>query len=95
MGRGRRRSEYYSFAVTVSRPAADRGWDKAWPKILAAMALANVIVFVPGLLWLGTFFQLVLFVSGGGGMPCKLCGTPLREVKLGQRASVFCPRCQR
>jgi len=35
--------------------AADRGWDKAWPKILAAMALANVIVFVPGLLWLGTF----------------------------------------
>jgi biotin transport system substrate-specific component len=35
--------------------AADRGWDKAWPKILAALALANVIVFVPGLLWLGTF----------------------------------------
>ncbi len=35
--------------------AADRGWDKAWPKILGAMALANVIVFVPGLLWLGTF----------------------------------------
>lgn len=35
--------------------AADRGWDKAWPKILAAMALANVVVFVPGLLWLGTF----------------------------------------
>ena len=35
--------------------AADRGWDKAWSKVLAAMALANVIVFVPGLLWLGTF----------------------------------------
>jgi len=35
--------------------AADRGWDKAWPKILAAMALANVVVFLPGLLWLGTF----------------------------------------
>lgn len=35
--------------------AADRGWDKDWPKTLAAMALANVIVFVPGLLWLGTF----------------------------------------
>jgi len=35
--------------------AADRGWDKAWLKILGAMALANVIVFVPGLLWLGTF----------------------------------------
>jgi biotin transport system substrate-specific component len=35
--------------------AADRGWDKAWPKILAAMALANVLVFLPGLLWLGSF----------------------------------------
>lgn len=35
--------------------AADRGWDRAWPKILAAMALANVIVFLPGLVWLGTF----------------------------------------
>jgi biotin transport system substrate-specific component len=35
--------------------AADRGWAKAWPKILAAMAVANLFVFVPGLLWLGTF----------------------------------------
>lgn len=35
--------------------AADRGWDRAWPRILAAMALANVIVFLPGLAWLGTF----------------------------------------
>ncbi|MFP3830482.1 zinc finger domain-containing protein, partial [Pseudomonas sp. SIMBA_021] len=25
----------------------------------------------------------------------KVCGTELREVKLGQRASVYCPRCQR
>ncbi|WP_308936501.1 zinc finger domain-containing protein, partial [Pseudomonas putida] len=25
----------------------------------------------------------------------KVCGTALREVKLGQRASVYCPRCQR
>ncbi|WP_439573141.1 biotin transporter BioY [Phreatobacter sp.] len=35
--------------------AADRGWDRAWPKILVAMAVANVIIFLPGLLWLGTF----------------------------------------
>ena len=41
------------------------------------------------------YFQQELFVYGRGGMPCKLCGTTLREVKLGQRASVFCPRCQR
>ncbi|MBP7419073.1 MAG: hypothetical protein KA911_10745, partial [Xanthomonadales bacterium] len=23
------------------------------------------------------------------------CGTPLRELAIGQRASVWCPRCQR
>ncbi|MOA64813.1 Formamidopyrimidine-DNA glycosylase [compost metagenome] len=41
------------------------------------------------------YFQQELFVYGRGGEGCKVCGTELREVKLGQRASVFCPRCQR
>ena len=38
------------------------------------------------------YFQQELFVYGRGGEHCKVCGTGLREVKLGQRASVFCPR---
>ena len=41
------------------------------------------------------YFKQELFVYGRGGQPCKVCGTELREVKLGQRASVYCPRCQR
>ena len=41
------------------------------------------------------YFQQELFVYGRGEQPCKVCGTTLREVKLGQRASVYCPRCQR
>jgi biotin transport system substrate-specific component len=46
--------------------AADRGWDRAWPKLLAAMAVANLFVFVPGLLWLGTFtgYGARLFAAG-------------------------------
>ena len=40
------------------------------------------------------YFQQELFVYGRGYEPCKVCGTELRDVKLGQRASVFCPRCQ-
>ncbi|MCY1184599.1 Formamidopyrimidine-DNA glycosylase [compost metagenome] len=40
------------------------------------------------------YFQQELFVYGRGAEHCKVCGTQLREVKLGQRASVFCPRCQ-
>lgn len=41
------------------------------------------------------YFQQELFVYGRGEQPCKVCGSQLREVKLGQRASVFCPKCQR
>ncbi|MDY7220023.1 bifunctional DNA-formamidopyrimidine glycosylase/DNA-(apurinic or apyrimidinic site) lyase [Denitrificimonas sp. JX-1] len=40
------------------------------------------------------YFQQKLFVYGRAGQPCLVCGRELREVKLGQRASVFCSRCQ-
>ena len=41
------------------------------------------------------YFQQELYVYGRGGELCKVCGSTLREIKLGQRASVFCARCQR
>ena len=41
------------------------------------------------------YFQQELFAYGRGGEFCKVCGSTLREIKLGQRASVYCPRCQR
>ena len=40
------------------------------------------------------YFQQELFVYGRGGEACKVCGSELRNVVLGQRASVFCPKCQ-
>lgn len=36
-----------------------------------------------------------LKVYGREGKPCYVCGTRVRNVRLGQRASFFCPRCQR
>ncbi|SDT99206.1 bifunctional DNA-formamidopyrimidine glycosylase/DNA-(apurinic or apyrimidinic site) lyase [Geopseudomonas guangdongensis] len=41
------------------------------------------------------YFQQTLLAYGRGGQFCTVCGGTLREVKLGQRASVYCPRCQR
>lgn len=41
------------------------------------------------------YFQQELFVYGRNGEFCKNCGTTLREIRLGQRASVYCYRCQR
>ncbi|MBR9827485.1 MAG: bifunctional DNA-formamidopyrimidine glycosylase/DNA-(apurinic or apyrimidinic site) lyase [Oceanospirillales bacterium] len=41
------------------------------------------------------YFKQELHVYGRGGEPCHQCGTPLSEVKLSQRSTVFCRQCQR
>jgi formamidopyrimidine-DNA glycosylase len=41
------------------------------------------------------YFEQELAVYGRGGEPCPNCGRPLREANIGQRASVWCGRCQR
>jgi formamidopyrimidine-DNA glycosylase len=40
-------------------------------------------------------FQLHCFVYGREGLPCRVCGVAIRSVRLGGRATNFCPRCQR
>lgn len=41
------------------------------------------------------YFVQKLQVYGRGGLPCFRCGTVLRSAVIGQRASVWCPSCQR
>ena len=41
------------------------------------------------------YFEQELRVYGRAGERCKVCRTPLRAGVLGQRATVWCPRCQR
>lgn len=41
------------------------------------------------------FFQLDLNVYGRGGQPCQVCGTAIRQRVIGQRATCWCPICQR
>ena len=41
------------------------------------------------------YFEQELFVYGRAGEPCKACGSTLRAADWGQRATVYCPRCQR
>jgi formamidopyrimidine-DNA glycosylase len=40
-------------------------------------------------------FSKRLMVYGREDEPCYVCGTPIRNVVLGQRASFYCPKCQR
>ncbi len=41
------------------------------------------------------YFSLYLRVYGRGGEACPGCGHTLREIRQGQRATVYCPHCQR
>lgn len=41
------------------------------------------------------YFAQQLRVYGRTHQPCPVCGTPIRQVRLGQRSSFYCPRCQK
>ena len=41
------------------------------------------------------YFQLQTRVYDRAGLPCKTCATPIRRIVQGQRASFYCPHCQR
>lgn len=41
------------------------------------------------------YFQQHYFVYGRTGEPCRRCGTPIRQLRQGQRSTFYCPQCQR
>jgi len=41
------------------------------------------------------YFAQSLRVYGRTGEPCRGCGEPIRQRRIGQRSSFYCPRCQR
>ena len=40
-------------------------------------------------------FQMRHWVYGRAGVPCRRCGALIRRLVQGQRATYYCPRCQR
>ncbi len=41
------------------------------------------------------YFQLELDAYGRAGQPCRRCSSPMKEVRLSGRSTVYCPQCQR
>lgn len=41
------------------------------------------------------YFQQQHWVYGRSGEPCRRCGTPIRQIRQGQRSSFYCPNCQK
>jgi formamidopyrimidine-DNA glycosylase len=40
-------------------------------------------------------FAQGLLVYGRAGEGCRVCATPIRQSRTGQRSTFFCPACQR
>ncbi len=41
------------------------------------------------------YFALTTAVYGREGEPCRVCGSPVKRIVQGQRATFYCPRCQK
>jgi formamidopyrimidine-DNA glycosylase len=41
------------------------------------------------------YFQLEANVYGRTGEPCRVCSTPIQMIRQGQRATFYCPVCQK
>jgi formamidopyrimidine-DNA glycosylase len=39
-------------------------------------------------------YDKVRYVYDRKDLPCRVCGTPIKRVKINQRSSCYCPRCQ-
>ena len=41
------------------------------------------------------YFQVNAFVYDRDGLPCRVCNSPIRAMRQGQRSTYFCPQCQK
>jgi len=41
------------------------------------------------------YFQQQYYVYGRAGQSCRVCGTPIRQLRQGQRSTFYCPACQK
>ncbi|MGE0144052.1 MAG: bifunctional DNA-formamidopyrimidine glycosylase/DNA-(apurinic or apyrimidinic site) lyase [Planctomycetota bacterium] len=83
-------------AGRLSRPDCDRLASAIVTTLRAAIdaggtTLRDYVGVDEGSGW----FQLELFVYGRDGEPCRVCGTTIKRTVLGQRATYWCPKCQR
>lgn len=41
------------------------------------------------------YFQLEAMVYDRAGLPCRVCGAPIKSLRQGQRSTFYCPKCQK
>lgn len=83
-------------AVRISRPRAAR-LHAAVRDILgrAVERGGSTLRDFSGVDGQGGHFQLDAMVYGRAGLPCRVCGAPVRLLRQGQRSTFFCAQCQK
>jgi biotin transport system substrate-specific component len=62
----------FVLAAAVCGWLAERGWDRGVVRTAAAMLIGNAVIYIPGLLWLGTLFGWDKPILEWGLMPFLL-----------------------
>ncbi|MDO5086508.1 MAG: bifunctional DNA-formamidopyrimidine glycosylase/DNA-(apurinic or apyrimidinic site) lyase [Comamonadaceae bacterium] len=83
-------------ASRLSRPRADR-LHAAIREVLARAVTrgGSTLRDFVGVDGNAGHFQLESAVYGRAGQPCRACGAPIRRLIQGQRATYYCPACQK
>ncbi|AKQ54090.1 bifunctional DNA-formamidopyrimidine glycosylase/DNA-(apurinic or apyrimidinic site) lyase [Bordetella hinzii] len=84
-------------AGKVSRPRCDRLADAVRATLADALASGGSTLrdYVGATGEPGAYFTIHAAVYERAGQPCRVCGTPVRRIVQGQRATYFCPHCQK
>jgi formamidopyrimidine-DNA glycosylase len=81
---------------TISRPRAERLAVAVRETLARALALGgSTLRDFRDAHGMAGEFQLQAQVYGREGLPCHVCGAPIRRIVQGQRSTFLCPRCQR
>ncbi|MCJ9714225.1 formamidopyrimidine-DNA glycosylase, partial [Bordetella hinzii] len=84
-------------AGKASRPRCDRLADAVRATLADALASGGSTLrdYVGATGEPGAYFTIHAAVYERAGQPCRVCGTPVRRIVQGQRATYFCPHCQK
>jgi formamidopyrimidine-DNA glycosylase len=83
-------------ASRISRPRAEKLLEAVRRVLARAVALGgSTLRDFSNARGEAGYFQLEAMVYDRAGQPCRSCGTPVKCIRQGQRASYFCPNCQK
>ncbi len=83
-------------ASRISRPRADRLHQAVRDVLARAVAKGgSTLRDFSNAQGQAGYFQLEAMVYDRAGQPCRVCAAPIKTLRQGQRATYYCPHCQK